>query len=81
MMTRSLVPIILLVLNLGCAMPADMNFECRWPIEPAEIVPTTAHLAHDLEVAEELAIRYGDHRGGRQPRPVFRRSRPIYLKA
>jgi hypothetical protein len=53
-----------------------MNLECRWP--PEEAFPLdlqnpqhVRHLLSDIEVADELTIRYRDEQGGRKPRPLF----------
>jgi hypothetical protein len=51
-----------------------MNLTCQWPADAAFRADLTnadhvAHLLRDLEVADELIIRYRDEMGGRRPRP------------
>lgn len=58
----------------GCINRPGMNLECRWPPEEAFGIdlqnPThVRHLLSDIEVADELTIRYRDEKGGRRPRP------------
>ena len=63
--------ILLPVLLAGCNN--DLNTSCRWPVESAVTldprVPSDAeHLVRDVELAEELSIRFGDERWA--PGPV-----------
>jgi hypothetical protein len=53
-----------------------MNVVCAWPPEQVRALDLTnrsdmGHLLRDVEVAEELAIRYRDEMGGRHPHPVL----------
>jgi hypothetical protein len=57
-------------------MREGMNLDCRWPSEPAfPLDPNNAehvhHLLDDLQVAEELSIRYADRTSGRRPVSVL----------
>jgi hypothetical protein len=65
------VPVIL-ALAFGAGACADRNANCEWPAEgprsldlgsPADL----RHLRRDIELAEDLAIRYGDVRWGPGP--------------
>jgi hypothetical protein len=58
----------------GCINRPGMNLECRWPPEETFRIdlqnPThVRHLLSDIEVVNELTIRYRDEKGGRRPRP------------
>lgn len=70
-------PAILLSLFLaGCSN--NLNTSCQWPDESAAIlnprVPSDAeHIVRDVELAEELSIRFGDERWA--PGPVRARGR------
>jgi hypothetical protein len=60
----------------GCINRPGMNAECRWPAEPSRSldprnVADVRHLRGDLEVADELVIRYRDEKGGRRPRSIL----------
>jgi len=60
----------------GCINRPGMNAECRWPAEPSRSldprnVADVRHLRGDLEVADELVIRYRDEKGGRRARSVL----------
>jgi hypothetical protein len=51
-----------------------MNLDCQWPTEPPRPLDLrqaehVRHLAADIEVADELVVRYRDEKGGRRPRP------------
>jgi hypothetical protein len=53
-------------------MREGMNPDCRWPAEskrPLDLSsgPDQRHLRSDIEVAEELGVRYADHAADRQP--------------
>lgn len=54
----------------GCS--SNLNTECEWPPEqPRPLSLSNAadarHLLHDIELAEELSIRFGDERWGPGP--------------
>ena len=58
----------------GCINRPGMNLECRWPPEEVFRIDLqnpkhVRHLLSDIEVADELTIRYRDEKGGRSPRP------------
>jgi hypothetical protein len=53
-----------------------MNFDCTWPSDPVFIVDlgdpaALRHLLGDIQLAEELGIRYGDQNSGRRVAVVF----------
>lgn len=53
-----------------------MNFECTWPSDPTFAVDlggpgALRHLLDDIQLAEELGIRYGDQNSGRRVAVVF----------
>ena len=53
-----------------------MNLDCQWPADPPRPLDLRRaehlrHLAGDIEVADELVVRYRDEEGGRRPRPWF----------
>ena len=53
-----------------------MNPDCRWPAEPNRALDLSRaadqrHLRNDIEVAEELGVRYADHAGDRQPISIW----------
>ena len=68
-----------LVLDIACgacAMREGMNLDCEWPSESVRSLdlhnPTDLrHLVHDVEVAEELGIRYADRLAGKRPVSVL----------
>lgn len=57
----------------GCSN--GLNTNCEWPQEPASIHDKSdaAHLLRDVELAEELSIRFGDRRWS--PGPTRQRGR------
>src|SRR5437867_3810499 len=65
--------VLLLSISFGaCSMPDGMNNDCEWPPHErvAADLPRQAdqrHLAGDIRVAEELAIRFTDARGKLSP--------------
>jgi hypothetical protein len=61
----------------ACINRPGMNLECHWPTEPKRPLDLRnaehlAHLAADIEVADELVVRYRDEMIGRRPRPWLR---------
>ena len=62
-MTRVLALAILLGLSAGCS--SGQNAECRWPDEPPRPLNLSVradadHLRHDIELVEELSVRFAD---------------------
>jgi hypothetical protein len=60
----------------GCINRPGMNLDCQWPTDPPRPLDLRhtddlRHLAGDIEVADELLVRYRDEEGGRRPRPWF----------
>lgn len=60
----------------GCARRKGMNFECTWPSDPIFAVDladpaASGHLLDDIQLAEELGVRYGDQNSGRRVALVF----------
>jgi len=58
----------------GCINRSGMNLDCQWPTDPPRPLDLRhadhlRHLAADIEVADELVVRYRDEKGGRRPRP------------
>src|SRR5262245_60387938 len=54
-------------LLMGCS--TGLNSNCEWPREAASVLrihdkPDAEHLLRDVELAEELSIRFGDERWG-----------------
>jgi hypothetical protein len=73
-MLRAVFSLLLVVAGCGCINRPGMNLDCRWPPEDAfridlEDPVHLGHLLSDIEVADELTIRYRDEMGGRRPRP------------
>ena len=57
----------------GCINRPGMKLACAWPPESARRLDLgnaddVAHLLSDIEIADELIVRYRDARGGRPPR-------------
>jgi hypothetical protein len=76
-MRRSLAPVIGLVAAFGCS--SGQNTDCRWPEEPPRRLDLrsdadAAHLRADVELAEELSVRFAD-RSGTGPGPLRQRLR------
>jgi hypothetical protein len=73
--TLMVAPFALLLLSISigaCSMPAGMNNDCEWPTHQSFAVDLLRqadqhHLAEDIRVAEELAIRFTDARGKLSP--------------
>src|SRR5689334_16027455 len=62
-MARSLAIVIAIAAALGCS--SGQNTECRWPDEPPRILnlevdADARHLAQDIELVEELSVRFAD---------------------
>lgn len=62
------------VTSAGCINRPGMNLDCQWPTEPPRPLDLrqaehVRHLAADIEVADELVVRFRDEKGGRRPRP------------
>ena len=67
---------LMVLASTACINRPGMNLDCRWPHEEAfrAQLANPAHVRHllnDIEVANELTIRYRDEKRGRQPRPVL----------
>jgi hypothetical protein len=76
-MPRRLAPAIVLVAAIGCG--SAQNTECRWPDEPARQLDLRSdadadHLIVDVELAEELSVRFADN-SGTGPGPLRQRLR------
>ena len=76
-MRRTIAPAIVLAAVLGCS--SGQNAECRWPEEPPRQLDLrskadAAHLMADVELAEELSVRYADN-SGTGPGPLRQRLR------
>jgi hypothetical protein len=68
--------VLVVVAMAGCARREGMNFECAWPPDAAaalDIADPVAvrHLLDDIQLAEELGIRYGDRKSGWRVAMVF----------
>lgn len=48
----------------GCLRRDGRNSDCTWPVESGGETASAAHLAEDVELAEELAIRYMEAHAG-----------------
>lgn len=62
-----------LVVVTGAACSSGQNTDCRWPEDPPRLLDLRVssdveHLHRDVELAEELAVRFADH-SGRGPGP------------
>jgi hypothetical protein len=69
-------------LLMGCSN--GLNSDCEWPQEAASVLrihdkPDAEHLLRDVELAEELSIRFGDERWG--PGPARQRGRDEHCLA
>jgi hypothetical protein len=56
-------------MSIGCFRSKQENSDCIWPAHTSTPLNLTGesdrtHLTHDVQLAEELAIRYGDVRWG-----------------
>lgn len=73
--TMALLLLLLLALT-NCVRRDGLNPDCRWPAETAGPSPAAAsHLIGDIELAEELSIRYMDaHHGPRSGHFVSQRA-------
>ena len=63
---RAAVPVALAILALGCS--SRQNTNCRWPEElprplDLRVEDDVAHLMRDVELAEELSVRFADASG------------------
>jgi hypothetical protein len=68
--------VLAVVAMVGCTRREGMNFECTWPSDPTFAVDlggpgALRHLLDDIQLAEELGIRYGDQNSGRRVAVVF----------
>ena len=77
LMHRALASAIVLVAAFGCS--SGQNTECRWPEEvPRQLdlrsEADAAHLMADVELAEELSVRFADN-SGTGPGPLRQRLR------
>src|SRR3989442_15460309 len=71
-MTGLLVLLLLSISFGACSMPDGMNNDCEWPPDRRFTADLRRradqqHLADDIRVAEELAIRFTDARGKLNP--------------
>ena len=60
----------------ACINRPGMNAGCRWPVEPSRRLDLkreadVRHLRADIEVADELVVRYRDEKGGRRPQSML----------
>ena len=75
----SIVHAVALALSLatvGCINRPGMNLDCQWPTEPPRPLDLRSaehlrHLAADIEVSDELVVRYRDEKGGRRPKALL----------
>lgn len=61
---------------VGCTRREGMNFECSWPSDSVFVTDlgdsvAVRHLLDDIQLAEELGVRYGDQHSGRRVALVF----------
>jgi hypothetical protein len=73
---RFIAGFLLVIVCSGCARRDGMNLVCEWPPDQAfpidlENNDHAEHLRDDIQIAEELEIRYGDEVGGARPVSVL----------